>query len=62
MLSLILKIVNLKCRPNDQDDQVRVIGKNKDDLQNAIAQLRQHDFGIDLQFVNFRSYEKNFRK
>jgi len=50
-----LKSSKLKVQAQVQDDQVRVIGKNKDDLQNAIAQLRQKDFGIDLQFVNFRS-------
>ena len=50
-----IKTSKLKVQAQVQDDQVRVTGKNKDDLQNAIAQLRQHDFGIDLQFVNFRS-------
>ncbi|WP_378956459.1 DUF520 family protein [Pelosinus sp. sgz500959] len=50
-----IKSSKLKVQGQYQDDQVRVIGKNKDDLQSAIAQLRQHDFGIDLQFVNFRS-------
>jgi len=50
-----IKNNKFKVQAQVQDDQVRVIGKNKDDLQNAIAQLRQHDFGIDLQFVNFRS-------
>ncbi len=50
-----IKNSKLKVQAQVQDDQVRVIGKNKDDLQNAIAQLRQKDFGIDLQFINFRS-------
>jgi uncharacterized protein YajQ (UPF0234 family) len=50
-----IKTSKCKVQAQYQDDQVRVIGKNKDDLQNAIAQMRQHDFGIDLQFVNFRS-------
>lgn len=50
-----IKGSKLKVQGQYQDDQVRVTGKNKDDLQTAIAQLRQHDFGIDLQFVNFRS-------
>ena len=50
-----IKNNKFKVQAQVQDDQVRVTGKNKDDLQNAIAQLRQHDFGIDLQFVNFRS-------
>lgn len=37
-----------------QDQQVRVSGKNRDDLQEAIKLLRGTDFGIDLQFINFR--------
>ena len=37
-----------------QGDQVRVSGKKRDDLQAVIAALREHDFGIPLQFENFR--------
>lgn len=37
-----------------QGDQLRVTGKKKDDLQKAIQALREHDFGIPLQFTNFR--------
>jgi len=37
-----------------QGDQLRVNGKKKDDLQAAIQALREHDFGIPLQFTNFR--------
>jgi len=37
-----------------QGEQVRVLSKSKDELQNAITHLKQKDFGIDLQFVNFR--------
>ena len=37
-----------------QGDQVRVTGKKRDDLQATIAALREHDFGIPLQFENFR--------
>ncbi|MFN0030129.1 MAG: YajQ family cyclic di-GMP-binding protein [Acidimicrobiales bacterium] len=37
-----------------QGEQVRVIGKKRDDLQGAIAALKEHDFGIPLQFENFR--------
>jgi cyclic-di-GMP-binding protein len=37
-----------------QGDQLRVSGKKRDDLQNAIQAMRDHDFGIPLQFVNFR--------
>jgi len=37
-----------------QGDQVRVTGKKRDDLQNVIAALKTEDFGIPLQFKNFR--------
>ncbi len=37
-----------------QGDQVRVTAKKKDELQAVIAALREHDFGIPLQFKNFR--------
>ena len=37
-----------------QGDQLRVSGKKRDDLQAAIAALRDHDFAIPLQFTNFR--------
>jgi uncharacterized protein YajQ (UPF0234 family) len=37
-----------------QGDQLRVNGKKRDDLQTAIQAMRDHDFGIPLQFVNFR--------
>jgi uncharacterized protein YajQ (UPF0234 family) len=37
-----------------QGDQLRVTGKKKDDLQAVIALLKESDFGIALQFVNYR--------
>ncbi len=37
-----------------QGDQLRISGKKRDDLQAAIAAMREHDFGIPLQFTNFR--------
>jgi uncharacterized protein YajQ (UPF0234 family) len=37
-----------------QGDQLRVSGKKRDDLQATIAALRDEDFGIPLQFTNFR--------
>jgi len=50
----VVKDAKLKVQASIQESQVRVSGKNKDDLQAAIQALRQQDFGIDLQFVNFR--------
>ncbi len=37
-----------------QGDQLRVTGKKRDDLQAVIAALKAEDFGIPLQFTNFR--------
>jgi len=37
-----------------QGDQIRVSGKKRDDLQNVIAALKEEEFGIPLQFKNFR--------
>jgi len=36
------------------DNQVRVTGKDKDDLQSVIASLKDKDFGIDMSFTNYR--------
>jgi uncharacterized protein YajQ (UPF0234 family) len=37
-----------------QGDQLRVSAKKRDDLQSAIGAMRDHDFGVPLQFTNFR--------
>ena len=37
-----------------QGDQLRVTGKKRDDLQAVIAMLKQEDFGVALQFTNYR--------
>ena len=37
-----------------QGEQLRVSGKKRDDLQSAIAAMKEEDFGIPLQFSNFR--------
>lgn len=49
-----IKDSKLKVQAQIQDNQVRVTGKKRDDLQEAIALLREKDFGIPLQFKNFR--------
>ncbi len=50
-----LKDLNLKGVSHQvQGDQLRVSGKKRDDLQSAIAAMRDHDFDIPLQFTNFR--------
>ena len=50
----LIKDAKLKVQGSIQDEQVRVTGKNKDDLQACIRLLRGADVGLDLQFVNFR--------
>jgi hypothetical protein len=49
-----IKTTGLKVQSQVQGDQIRVSGKKKDDLQAVIAALKEHDFGIPLQFVNMR--------
>jgi uncharacterized protein YajQ (UPF0234 family) len=49
-----LKDKKLKVQASIQGDAVRVSGKKRDDLQECIQALRQQDFGIDLQYENFR--------
>ena len=49
-----LKTTKLKVQAAIQGDAVRVSGKKRDDLQECIQALRGHDFGIDLQYENFR--------
>lgn len=44
----------LKVQAQIMDDQVRIIGKKRDDLQEVITMLKALDVGIDLQFVNMR--------
>lgn len=44
----------LKCKVAVEDDKVRVSSPSKDTLQQVIAFLREEDFGIPLQFVNYR--------
>lgn len=50
-----IKDSNLKVQSAIMDDQVRVTGKKIDDLQLVIAQLKQGEFEVPLQFVNMKS-------
>lgn len=50
-----IKETKLKVQTQLQDDQVRVSGKKIDDLQAVIAFLKGKDYGVELQFSNFRS-------
>jgi uncharacterized protein YajQ (UPF0234 family) len=49
-----LKTAKLKVQAQIQGEQLRVSGKNRDDLQEAIAQLREGEWGLPLKFTNFR--------
>jgi hypothetical protein len=44
----------LKVQAQIQGEQLRIVSKSKDELQSAIALLKGKDFGIDLQFTNYR--------
>jgi hypothetical protein len=50
----LIKSSKLKVQAQIQRDQVRVTGKKRDDLQEAIAVLRAEDWGLPIQFTNFR--------
>jgi uncharacterized protein YajQ (UPF0234 family) len=51
----VIKDTKKKVQASIQGDTVRVSGKDRDTLQDIIAVLRQKDFGIDMQFTNYRS-------
>lgn len=53
-LSKLIKDSKIKVQPSIQGDQVRVSGKNRDDLQEAIALVRKAELGQPFQFTNFR--------
>lgn len=50
-----IKDSKLKVQAAIQGDLVRVSGKDRDTLQQVLALLRGSDFGIDLQYINFRT-------
>ena len=53
-INLAIKESKLKVQSSIQEQQVRVTGKNRDDLQKAMQVIKQLDLGLELQFVNFR--------
>jgi uncharacterized protein YajQ (UPF0234 family) len=53
-INKLIKESKIKVSSSIQGDQVRVSGKDKDDLQAVISLLRQQDLGLDLQFINYR--------
>ena len=51
----LIKESKKKVQASIQGDTVRITGKDRDTLQETIALLKGHDFGIDMQFTNYRS-------
>lgn len=51
----LIKDSKKRVQASIQGDLVRVSGRDRDTLQQVIALLRNHDFGIDMQFTNYRS-------
>ena len=49
-----IKSLKIKVNAQYQDEQIRVSGKNRDDLQKVIAHLKSMDYELPLQFVNYR--------
>jgi cyclic-di-GMP-binding protein len=49
-----IKKSKIKAQTQIMENQLRVIGKEKDDLQAVIQLLKQKDFGVELQFTNYR--------
>jgi len=49
-----IKSSKIKVQTQILDDELRITGKNKDDLQAVMALLKGKDFGIELQFINYR--------
>jgi uncharacterized protein YajQ (UPF0234 family) len=50
-----IKDTKVKVQASIQGDVVRVTGKDRDTLQDVIAKLKAKDFGINMQFTNYRS-------
>jgi uncharacterized protein YajQ (UPF0234 family) len=53
-LNKFIKALGVKVQSQVQGDQLRVTSKSKDDLQKVIKSLKEEDFGIPLQFTNYR--------
>ncbi len=53
-INTLIKNSGLKVKSQVQDDQVRVTGKNRDDLQKVITTVKEADLTVDVQFVNYR--------
>ena len=53
-ISKFIRALSVKVQTQIQGDQLRVTAKKKDDLQSVIRAIKDEDFGIPLQFTNYR--------
>lgn len=53
-INRLIKDSKIKVQSQIQDEQVRVTGKKRDDLQEVIGMMRKNDLGLDFEFTNFR--------
>ena len=53
-ISKLIRDTHPKAKPQIQGDAVRVVAKSRDELQSVIATLKQKDYPIALQFINYR--------
>ena len=54
LIVMMIKNSKLKIQASIQGEQVRISGKKRDDLQNAISELKKTKINIPLQYINFR--------
>lgn len=53
-ITTAIKNSKVKVKAQIQEDQLRITGKNRDDLQQVIALVKEIDLSIDVQFINYR--------
>ncbi|MBN6887581.1 cyclic-di-GMP-binding protein [Cytobacillus horneckiae] len=53
-INTLIKNSGVKVKSQMQEDQIRVTGKNRDDLQKIISLVKEADLTVDVQFVNYR--------
>lgn len=53
-INTIIKDLKLKVKSQIQNDQIRVSGKSRDDLQTVIKAIKEADLPIEVQFINYR--------
>ncbi|MDD3653506.1 MAG: YajQ family cyclic di-GMP-binding protein [Desulfotomaculaceae bacterium] len=56
VITKLVKANKYKVQATIQGDQVRISGKNRDDLQSIMQLIKDYEFDIPIQFVNFRTY------